>query len=271
MIESIGSDVLPWSLKGYQKILELARSRGYTTSCFKDFSPADATPVLLLRHDLDHSLRAALPMAELESGLGIRSTYFVQVTCDFYNLLGQEGRAIVRRMVTLGHEVGLHYDSRRYAEALSRGGLEQAEQSLRLDMSLLEDISGQPVISASQHIPTEGPDFDVSAHIVNEAYAPRFTEGEMQYISDSLMAWRQATPLELINTGASFQLLTHPMNWGDALTGMHSALERALAKECDALRTRYIEVESYYEDLMKRRTDLDARFRARRSGKRGHG
>ena len=138
-------------------------------------------------------------------------------------------------------------------------------------MLLLEDISGQPVVSASQHIPTEGPDFDVSDHIVNEAYAPRFTEGEMQYISDSLMAWRQATPLELIRTGASFQLLTHPMKWGDPLTGMHTALKRALTGECDALRARYEEVESHYEDLLKRRIDLDARFRARRSWKPGHG
>lgn len=251
-----------FTLAGYRAILERAQHLGYRTACFRSFvSPEeapDAAPVLLLRHDLDHSLRSALPLAELEAERGAEATYFVQVTCDFYNLLSAESRHLVRRLVTLGHEIGLHYDASRYTG-------ERAEARLRLDLALLEDLAGQAIVSASQHIPIDSERIDVSAFVEHEAYEARFMDGTMTYISDSLMAWRQARPHELLAARRSFQLLTHPETWTGTFASMEEALAQALAEECAALQTGFSAVEARYRWLLKNRARLDAAFEAQRA------
>lgn len=134
---------------------------------------------------------------------------------------------------------------------------------MRLDVAILEDLAAQPIVSASQHLPSDTDGFDVLRVVRNEAYEERFTAGRMSYVSDSLMAWRQATPHDLLDRRASFLLLTHPMKWGASVAGLSEALQRALREECDALRESYVEVESYYADLLRRREQLDAAFRDR--------
>ena len=46
---------------------------------------------------LDHSLSGVEQVLELEAALGVRSTWFVQVACDFYNLLSPSGREFLAR------------------------------------------------------------------------------------------------------------------------------------------------------------------------------
>ncbi len=229
---------------------------GYHITCFRDFPETVAGPLLLLRHDLDHSIRSAAVIAEIEAELRITATYFVQVACDFYNLLSTESRLLLARIAALGHEVGLHYDARRY---LGEGGAVR----LRLELALLEELTGQPVRSASQHIPIASPALDIRDFVAHDAYEPRFTAAPMTYISDSLMAWRQATPHELLDQGRSFQLLTHPMKWARPVTSMTEALQLAEEEEVAALRARYGEVGEQYRQLLQDRARLDSAFAAR--------
>lgn len=248
--------------QGYRAILSRAVSLGYWLGPFREFDDRPPKPALLLRHDLDHSLRSAVELARWESDLNVRATYFVQVACDFYNLLSSESRGLLRELTELGHEVGLHYDSRRYVEH----GLEQLAQDARL----LAELSGQPVESASQHIPIDSAVVDVRAIIPREAYEPRFTREPLQYISDSLMAWRQATPHELLDAGDSFQFLTHPMKWVRAFTSMDQALDYACEQETTRLRQAYESTRAHYERLLRERTRLDQEFEQRRSGAQPH-
>ena len=257
------ADTGDFSYRGYRILLQRALALDYAVQCFEDFALQEDRPTLLLRHDLDHSLRAALPLAALEAECGVRSTYFVQVTCDFYNLLGSEGRATVSRLVAMGHEIGLHYDAGRYAAILQATGAEAAARALQFDVALLENIAARPVVSAAQHLPSDTQGFNVRRILRNEAYEDRFTSGRMTYISDSLMAWRQAAPHDLLDRKTSFQLLTHPMKWAAPGGTWSDLLQRALHEECEALRVRYVEVEAYYASLLRRRVQLDAEFRAR--------
>ena len=245
-----------FSLAGYRAILERAQGAGYRTSTFRDFEPPGEEPVLLLRHDLDHSIRSAAIIADLEADLGVLSTYFVQVTCDFYNLLSAESRQLIRAMAEQGHEIGLHYDAGRYLGA-------DREKRLRLDVALLEDIAGTPIVSASQHIPIDSGRVDVRSVVEHEAYEPRFTKAPMTYISDSLMAWRQKTPHDLLDERTSFQLLTHPMKWSRTFSSMREALQHALEEEVRSMQQRNAEVEARYRWLLDNRERLDAQFKAR--------
>jgi len=251
------SSTFEFSCAAYQGILERARSLNYQIYNFRNFVPPTERPVLLLRHDLDHSIRAAVVLAEIEAKLDIQATYFVQVACDFYNLLSSESRAHIARITELGHEIGLHYEAPHYLDP-------QGSRRLANSLAMLEDLAGHAITSASQHIPIDSGRLDLSEHIEQEAYEARFTQGAMTYISDSLMRWRQATPHDLLDTHRSFQLLTHPMKWVADFADMDEALAFALEQEKQFLARRGEEVSSYYRDLLSRRAELDARFKASR-------
>jgi hypothetical protein len=247
-----------FTLSGYKDLLKQAMAFGYQITSFESFTRPGSRPVMLLRHDVDHSLRSAQTIAEMEAEYGVTATYFVLVTCDFYNVLSGESRGILKRISALGHEIGLHYESSRYLEA---GGLGH----LQTDLRLLEDMVGRKIKSAAQHIPSDSVPVDLTDFIDNEAYEPRFTTGAMTYLSDSSMTWRQIGPYEVLNRRKSFQLLTHPMHWVNTFEGTTEALAYALAEEQAYLEKRYRETVAYYTNLLLDRDELDARFRERRA------
>ena len=175
----IYADSRYFTLDGYRKILVRARDLHYHIVTFRNFEAPTDRPVLLLRHDLDRPLKGAELFGQLEAELGVTSTFFVQTACDFYNLLSRDSRRIIERLAKEGHEIGLHYEAERYLG-------DHGKEHLLSDLRLLEDLSGYPIVSASQHIPTDGDRVALFDYIKNEAYEPRFTQHPMSYISDFL-------------------------------------------------------------------------------------
>ena len=64
-------------------MLEYLESCGYTARHFDDAEVGERH--VILRHDLDMSIDAALPIAEIERDMGMSATYFVMVRNEFYN------------------------------------------------------------------------------------------------------------------------------------------------------------------------------------------
>lgn len=247
-----------FTLDGYRKILVRALDLNYRIVTFRNFETSTDRPVLLLRHDLDRPLKGAELFGQLEADLGITSTFFVQTACDFYNLLSRDSRRIIERLAKAGHEIGLHYEAERYLG-------EHGRQHLVSDLRLLEDLSGQPVVSASQHIPIDGDRIALFEYIKNEAYESRFTQHPMNYISDSLMMWRQATPHDLLDSKESFQFLSHPDTWESQYSSMDEALSAMMEDEVKVVRVRYTELTRYYKRLLQERNERDKNFWKRRS------
>jgi hypothetical protein len=166
--------------------VEATRAGGYRFAFFdRDPQPGD----LLLRHDVDLSLDAALRLAELEAELGASATYFVMTESVFYNLASPEGQAALGRLRELGHRVGLHAVHPR------------AELDERFD----------PVLA--WHNPQ--PEYmSVSVDGAANAMEPRFFVPG-RYRSDSNQHWREGCPHEALGRGDFewLQLLTHPEIW----------------------------------------------------------
>jgi hypothetical protein len=254
----VNRDSRYFTIAGFRAILVRALDLGYRVVSFAHFEPPSDRPVLLLRHDLDRPLVGIETIAEMEADLGVKASYFVQTACEFYNLLSEENRRLLRRLTTLGHEIGLHYEARRY---VGSGG----ERTLLSDLRLLEDLCGHKIRSASQHIPTDGESIDIARYVANDAYAPRFTQAPMTYISDSLMAWREATPHDLLDCRASFQFLSHPDTWTGSYEDMGAALDAMMRAEIEAVRHRYCDVKRHYETLLRERAVRDRQFVERRN------
>lgn len=77
---------------------------------------------------------------------------------------------------------------------------------------MLSSVTGQEVLSASQHIPTDTPIFDISPFVKINAYSKSVND-RYGYVSDSSMSWRQYTPLDFLAKKVSFQFLAHPIWW----------------------------------------------------------
>ena len=175
-----------FSLEHYAELLEAVREGGYRYSFF-DHEPQSGD--LLLRHDVDLSLDAALRLAELEAQADAAATYFLMTQSVFYNLASPEGLRAINRLRELGHAVGLH--------AVWPG----AELDERFD----------PVVA--WHNPN--PDYmsEPLDRVVNVMQAPFFDFEH--YRSDSNQHWRYGCPHDAL-AAAEFewlQLLTHPEIW----------------------------------------------------------
>jgi hypothetical protein len=175
-----------FDLGHYRELIEAATSGGYR------FAGFEATPRpgdLLLRHDVDLSLEAALAMAELEAELEATATYFLMTGSEFYNLAAPSGEEAIERLRRLGHRVGLH--------AVYPG----AEPDPRLDAVLAWHNPDPDYMTA----PVDG--------FVNVMQAGYFDPEH--YRSDSNQRWRHGCPHGPLAQGELewLQLLIHPEIW----------------------------------------------------------
>jgi hypothetical protein len=199
-----------FTLDHYRELLDAARAGGYRFSTF------DAQPErgdLLLRHDVDLSLDAALRMAELEADAGATATYFLMTESVFYNLGSTEGVSALARLRELGHRVGLH----------------AVYPSAALDERFDPVVAWHNPDPAYMTARIEG-----AVNVMQEGWFDPPT-----YRSDSNQRWRFGCPHEELRAGAFpwLQLLTHPEIW--VFPG--STMGQTMRAMLDAERERRLE------------------------------
>jgi hypothetical protein len=198
---------------GYRRLLRGLSAAQYKSASFASFEPDHAQ--VILRHDIDLSLELALRMAILEVEEQWISTYFVLLSTQFYNAASRKGRSALSEILSLGHEVGLHFDPAAYPNLTS---LRDLEMAAALECSRLEEIILRPVTVTTVHRPAAvNPGFLGMSGLFAErrhAYEPCFFS-EPAYISDSAGDWAYGHPLDhaCISQRTGMQLLTHPYLW----------------------------------------------------------
>ena len=165
-------------------------------------------------------------MAEIEAEMDMRASYFLLLGSPYYNLLSDTSIAAPRRLVALGHEVGLHYDVRSIARASEEPAAVLAKQA-----ELLSELAGEKVVSIAMHNPsTSGADLFRRSAFIN-AYDEKFTQDG--YFSDSCGAWRD----DFVNRYAedklpeNIQLLVHPIFWAEESQDRLTTLEQFAASQ----------------------------------------
>jgi hypothetical protein len=198
-----------FDLGHYAELLEAAQAGGYRFAFF-DREPQAGD--VLLRHDVDMSLGAALEMAELEAKRDVAATYFLMKRSDFYNLDTRGGAAALERLRELGHRVGLH--------------------GVHPDATL--DDRFDPVVA--WHTPE--PDYMTAPldGAVNVMQEPWFHPD--RYRSDSNQHWRSGCPHEELARGGFewLQLLVHPEIWVYEGATMRETMESFLDADREARR-----------------------------------
>jgi hypothetical protein len=173
-----------FDLDHYRELLTAALAGDYTFAFF-DHEPQQGQ--VLLRHDVDLSLDAALELAEVEHEHGVGATYFLMTRSEFYNLDAASGVRALDRLRALGHRIGLHAvwphvdDDERFDRVLAWHNPEP-------------EYMREPV--------------DGFVNVMQSPWAD-------VYRSDSNQHWRQGCPHDDLRAHAfeRLQLLVHPEIW----------------------------------------------------------
>lgn len=248
--------VREFSKSGFVNIIQFARLNKYEILPLRDAKRVTSSPKLILRHDVDTDLGLALKLAELENKLGIKATYFILLFNNFYNPLSPSNREIIAKIKLLGHEIGLHWDSRDYQKPNWEGWF-------KTNLKILSEIAGETIISASQHEPISTPKMNVDRLVVNETYSDKFRE--FIYVSDSSMNWRQYSPWELIAKNENIQFLAHPLWWMTKNSGRSEKVLESFARSSQNQKVFYNGILKQISFVLKNRSRLDKEFGFRES------
>jgi hypothetical protein len=212
---------MDFSISGYKKLLLLFKEAGYSFVKFNITTKYDLQNQVVIRHDIDVDLVAALRIAETEKEMGILSTYFITLRSPFYNPLSNHNKEIVNSINKLGHSVAIHIDL-----ASCDGDYLQVQNDLivlKLYFPFIDENF------ASLHCP--GPISNISRMFthnnIRNIYGP-ILNNELIYISDSGGNWKFGTPVEsdAFKNNKSIQLLTHPIWWVNGGISPVDKLER---------------------------------------------
>lgn len=220
-----------FSRDAYRSLLKAFQAKGYQIVGYED-AEADKKH-LVLRHDLDMSLQAAEPIAEIEADLEIRAHYFVLVRTEMYNPFSEAARNSLAKIRAYGHEIGLHLDASLYGD--DPASLQDAAD---WECRALEDATGTAVRFISFHRPAEALlGYEERLAGRSHAYEPRFFNS-IGYCSDSRGDWHHGHPLEhpSVLADRAIQLLTHPIWWTDVELTVQRNLEKFLAARYKLLR-----------------------------------
>jgi len=228
-----------FTLNSYRNYIRLAK-RKYKFRDYSDFRKEEN--FVLWRHDVDYSVHAALRLARIDAEERVKSTFFLHLHNEFYNLLELEITELVKEIVKCGHNIGLHFDPN-YAE------MEMGE-SLKFEKGILERLFGVKIGAFSVHNP------GISRRILeDESYEgmvncySRYFRNEVPYCSDSFGIWRHQR-LEDALTRSDYprmQVLTHPEWWTETVTSPKERVWRCIEGRSENNKKRFEKTLRKYE------------------------
>lgn len=216
----------------------------YEFSSFSNYSPERK---VYLRHDIDVFPENIQNFVDLEVQVGVRSIFFFQPNCSFYNLLSPEIGKIIRDIEDSGFELGLHID----AADLS------SDQAIGKEVkSLFDFYSGYYKLSniISFHRPPERVLRNTKVPGFVNTYEDHFFR-EIRYFADSN---RRPFYEQLHNSleqdmTKSIQLVVHPYWWDFEHLDIQGLLTRLEATRTHSTRVALSRGTKIYNKFFSRR------------------
>lgn len=168
-----------------------------------------STNDVILRHDVDIALQPAVKMAKIENELGIQSTYFILIHSPFYNPFSINSSKCINELLSLGHKIGLHYDSSYYLENYL-----EPDYIIKKEIEMFSSHFKTNVNVVAAHNPTTNKKMEINfPDNMIDADSLRFKENR-KYISDSVQNWREE-PFSNFIDYENLYILIHPIWWSD--------------------------------------------------------
>lgn len=106
-----------------------------------------SSKTIVLRVDIDFSLKKTAILLDIMRDLGIKSTFFLRLHAPEYNPLSFESHKIVKRIIDEGHELGYH------SEIVDQAAIwnEDPEECLIRDLKTINSAFGVEVKGVASH------------------------------------------------------------------------------------------------------------------------
>jgi len=232
----VGRDVNDFTTRKYVELLQVA-ARNYEFIAYPDVTGCKER-FILWRHDCDFSLNRALRLAQLELEQSVKSTYFVNPHSEFYNIQEKSQTRLIREIIHLGHDIGLHFDAE-YYDVKSE---DQLSELVEKEATWLSDWFAVEITAFSFHNPTE---FLLSCE--DETYGKRintysnFFKNNVGYCSDSNGYWRFRSLGDVLEKADDrcLQVLTHPGWWQEESMLPRERIIRSINGRAEAVLRHY--------------------------------
>lgn len=222
----------------YTKLLTLLKKRNICT-----FNNIKKNNFTLIRHDIDLDLTLALKMAEIEQKEKVKATYFIQLTCDTYNIFSKKNKEILSKILKMGHEIGLHFDTT---------SSKNVKNEFKFQIKLLSDFLKIKVRSVSLHNPSITNNFQIFKGYIN-SYDEKYFKNSI-YISDSCMIFSKDNLLNYIKNiplEKSLQILIHPLHFSKYQIGYDKILTNHIKRYSKNLHKNFLVNKTYRENKIK--------------------
>ena len=197
----------------YKYILNWVQSN-YDVIDYKDVN-SDTESFALIRHDVEFSPMRALKLAQIDSELGIKASYFFQIRNNCYNSLSGENINIIRQIDKLGHHIGAH---------INTSTLESNDELERFVIKDIETLSNYAEVDVNRFSFHRPQSYQLKNYIkivgLINAYDDKFfhyyedvkpKKLRVKYIADSNHIWKYGHPTTTNNS--KLQLNFHPFSW----------------------------------------------------------
>lgn len=228
-----------FTIDNYRKLVNIAIQKGYTFILHKDEFIEDRMDIIW-RHDVEFSPFIALEMAKIENELGVKATYFFQLHSENYNIFEKYYSDILLEIQTLGHHIGLHFDSHYY-------GIEDEEslnKYVELDKNYFNAVFGLDIDTYSFHNTTP---FVLNCReykyggLIN-VYSD-FFRNHYEYRADSTGYWRYENFYEELQNKEKrhFQFLSHDAMWSHEVLSPRKRVFQSIQDNADRVKRFYDE------------------------------
>lgn len=107
---------MDFTLEKYRELISTLKKEKYSFQTFEEFSRNPNSRVVVLRHDVDRRALNATWLARIEHSLNLKASYYFRIVPE------SNDPEVIREIISLGHEVGYHYEDL----GLSKGNYSRA-------------------------------------------------------------------------------------------------------------------------------------------------
>lgn len=198
---------------------------------------------LLLRHDVDLSIKKALEFAEFEANIGVTSTYHILTNGEFYNPFSTTNIEKIKMIKDLGHSIGLHYD----LTSIKNGDPEAQCLNIQAHRAILEYALKYEIKLITFHNST--PEYNLITQLdMADMICPNMDQ-RFKFITDHGGEWKE-DPIDVIMNYTNIQMNTHPVWWGESTAEWQSKIHHlGLDLDLDRIISKTINnINSYRND-----------------------
>lgn len=209
---------MKFTYSGYEELVGALKEHKYEFCSYENYFKD--SKCVIMRHDIDYDLEQAVRLAEIESHLGVSSTYFVLLSSDFYNPASASSYRQLHQIIDLGHRIGLHFDETAYG--YNDYGI---EYYIAKEARILGDLTDTDIRTFSLHRPNKKfLETNLKVDGLINSYGTVFFS-DFKYLSDSRRRWRE--PVFDIISSEQYQhlhILTHAFWYHNGNTSIRDTL-----------------------------------------------